>query len=513
MLPWTEARLWRANVARWTLGEQPVTAVTHDRTDYRLAWRVLAVAALASVVVSLNSSLLNIALPIVVRHFNAGNVAASWILLSFTLPSTVLLIVLGRVADTAGRAEMYLVGIALFGGSSLLLGLAPNVGVLIALRIVEAGASAMIMVNSVALIIDVTPKQILTRGLGIYNASFAVAQVLGPTVGALVVHLGGWRWIFWINVPVAALCYAMARLTLHRAPPHTTARGIPVRSATSLMAALSLVIFAISDTPNVGWSSGAVWGSFIGAAVCFLVYIRSELRPGRALVDWQLIWRASLLSPLTAALAFTLAQFSLALLVGLYFEGVRGEDPIRAGLRLLPLPIATSIAAASVGLLARLMGARMVAFLGLCISAAGLLVAAMTLSESSGYLHISLLLALIGCGGMFLPANTTVVFSRVAEGNLAVVNSIRLLIQNLGLALSTAITLTVIAAPVSAALRRHVLAGTISAAGPAGSHQLMVGYHHVLYLLFAFAALGAVATISRSRRPPQGEGESVNRDD
>src|SRR5262249_50392321 len=161
------------------------------------AWRVLSVVSMASILTALGGSSLNVALPEVVRHFHASAVAASWMLLSFMLANTVLMVVFGRLADMVGRRTMYLWGLATYTGTSLLLGFSPDAWTLVGLRVVQAAGSAMLLTNSAALITDAFPRRHLGRGMGIYIASFSVAQLVGPTLGGFLTHRFGWEWVFW----------------------------------------------------------------------------------------------------------------------------------------------------------------------------------------------------------------------------------------------------------------------------------------------------------------------------
>src|SRR5690606_31149190 len=151
-----------------------------------------------------NVSSLNIALPAIVDGLDAGPVAASWILLSFQLTHVTLMVFFGRMADVQGRRTMYLTGIALFTTASLVAGAAPDVGLLIACR--------------AALVTAAFPQRLLGQGLGIYMASFSLAQLLGPTVGGLVTSELGWRWTLLLNVPVGVVCLLWGLRVMERVP-------------------------------------------------------------------------------------------------------------------------------------------------------------------------------------------------------------------------------------------------------------------------------------------------------
>ncbi|NUR87081.1 MAG: MFS transporter, partial [Nonomuraea sp.] len=167
----------------------------------RYAWRVCSVTSLGLVLIGIAGSTLNVALPAVVRHFHATPFESGWILLSFLLVNTASLVFFGRVADLLGRREVYLAGFALFTVASLAAGLSPDVWFLVAMRVLQAIGSAMILANGTVIITDAFPPDRLSQGMGVYIGTLSVAQLAGPTLGGLIAEAAGWQWIFWVNVP------------------------------------------------------------------------------------------------------------------------------------------------------------------------------------------------------------------------------------------------------------------------------------------------------------------------
>src|SRR5262249_28401801 len=193
-------------------------AALDERSQVRYAWRVLSLVCMAALMTGLNNSSITIALPTIVRHFDASAVQAQWILLSFILTNTVLMVVFGRVADIVGRREMYLTGVGLFTVMSIVAGSAPTAGVLIACRVLQAAAGAMLIANAAALVTAAFPRRLLGQGMGLYVASFSLAQLIGPSVGGLITAGIGWRWTFWLNVPLGVASLLWGLRALRRIP-------------------------------------------------------------------------------------------------------------------------------------------------------------------------------------------------------------------------------------------------------------------------------------------------------
>jgi len=210
-----------------------VTADPRDQpAQLRSAYRILILLLITTLVISTSGSSLNIALPVVVNHFHASAGAASWILLSSQLTLTCLTITFGRLSDMFGRRAMFLSGLSTFTASSLLLGFSPDVGVLIALRVVQATGLAMVLCNSAAIIASTFSPARLNFAIGVYLSGFAVAQMVGPSVGGIVGSTLGWRWLFWINIPLGVVGILWGLRCLRELPVIPRCTGRSTTSAT-----------------------------------------------------------------------------------------------------------------------------------------------------------------------------------------------------------------------------------------------------------------------------------------
>ena len=205
------------------LDQQAVSTASHAGSpaaepSRRYSWTVFSVTSLGVLLTGLNASTLDVALPTVVRHFDASATAASWILLSYLLVSTILILPFGRLADIIGRRRLYLAGLAVLTLSSLIAGAAPNVGVLIAARIGQAVGAASIQANVTAILTDAFPTRKLSLALGLNVTVAGVGLVAGPALGGVLVDSVGWRSVFWFNVPFGVLGLVWAALALRELP-------------------------------------------------------------------------------------------------------------------------------------------------------------------------------------------------------------------------------------------------------------------------------------------------------
>lgn len=485
----------------------PLVDPSDERAQMRQAWRVLSVVMCASAFTAVSGTALNVALPTVVDHFDASSTAASWLVLSFLLANTLLLVLFGRLADLFGRREMYLAGLATFTLASLLSGLAPDEWVLVGLRVVQAAGAAMLLTNSAALITDAFPRDRLGQGMGIYLASFSIASLVGPALGGLLAFHAGWRWVFWFNVPLGLASLVWGALVLRRVERSGPWRGIDLRGNVLLLLALGSGLVALTQVTDLGWASPLVLGGLALSALLLPLFVWVQKRTTYPVVDVTLFRDRPFALGLLASFLNSVSQVGVMLLVSLYFQSVRGEDPVTAGLRVLPLAIATVLASTGSGQLTRWFAPRSLAVAGNLMTTSGLTVLLLAMDLETDPRWVMAGLALMGLGsGFFMPSNMTALMGDVPKDRLGIVNGTRLMLQNSGLVVGTAVALSVLTTPVPRALRQHVFDGTLSETAPEALDRLVTGYHLTLATLVGVSlvtcTVSFVARQSLSRRRP-----------
>lgn len=475
-----------------------------ERAVMKEAWRALSVVSLASVFSGMSGSALNVALPTVVRHFDASATAASWMLLAFMLANTVMMIFFGRLADMFGRRQMYLLGLGTFTLASFLCGLAPNAWVVVGLRVLQAAGAAMLLTNSAAIVTAAFPRARLGQGMGIYLASFSVAQLLGPTVGGVLAEHAGWRWVFWFNVPVGLACLAWGAWALPRVARTGERQGIDVTGNLLILVALGSGLAALSQATTLGWGSWLVIGGLVVFVLGMPTFVLFERRVTHPLVDMTLFRNRSFALGLLASFLNSTSQAGVLLLFSLYFQAVQGVDPLTAGLRVLPLAVATLIFSSSSGLFQRWIPPRALAVVGNLCTGAGLAVLAWSVITEAGYVAIAAGLVLAGAGsGLFMPSNTTALMGDMPHDRLGIANAMRLMLQQSGFVLGTAVVLSVLTAPLAPELRQYAFAGTMSDVSADGLADLLTGYRWTLFTMLALNAatvLTSLAALRASRR-------------
>jgi EmrB/QacA subfamily drug resistance transporter len=466
--------------------------------ERRYAWRVLSVTSIGVLLAAANTSTLDVALPVVARHFHASASEASWLLLSYMLVNTVLILSFGRVADIVGRRRLYIAGLGTLTGASFACGLAPNIVTLDVLRAVAAIGAAAVITNTTAQLTDAFPREILSVGLGLNVTVAAAAQVIGPLLGGVLATTFGWRAVFWFNVPTGLIGITWACVTLRR-PAQPPARE-PFDLAGALLSLLALggVVLALAEGGALGWSSPAVLlgaAAFLVAAPLFVLVQRRRRYP---LVDLSLFRSRERTLAYVATFLLALARFAVVLLIALYLQAAQGLDAADAGVRVTPVALAMMALSPLAGRLATRYPARILSSLGLALTGAGLLALALLLQPDLGYPVVCACLVAVGAGSaLFMTPNTSAIMASVPAARRGVANGVRSMMQNTGFVVSTALSLAIVTSPLQPDEKRAAYAGTLSRLSGDALHTFTGGYHTALFVLAGLSGIGVVASLLR----------------
>jgi EmrB/QacA subfamily drug resistance transporter len=482
-----------------------------DKQAERYAWRVLSVTTLGVLLAGTNTSTLDVALPVVARHFSATATQASWILLTYMLVNSILILVFGRIADLVGRRRLYLLGLSTLTVASLLCGLAPNAEVLAGFRGLQAVGAAAIITNTTALLTDAFPSRLLSSGLGFNVSAAAAAQVAGPVVGGAFASGFGWRAVFWFNVPfgVAGLIWALISL---RADPHREAREPFDFVGASLSAfVVGGLVLALSEGGALGWSSIPVLIGIVMFVVSLPLFIVSQLRRRYPMLDLHLFASRERSGAYAGAFLLAVARFAVVLLMALYLQAAMGLGAFAAGIRVIPVAAGISLASPLAGRLARRYPTRLVASAGLALTTAGLAGLALAVSPDRDYVWLGVCMAAVGVGcGIFMTPNTTSIMAGVDSAHRGMANGARSMLQNTGFVVSTAMSLAIVTSPLNPLEKQAAYAGTLSQLSGSALNEFTGGYRIAFWVLAASCLVAFVASISRGSPTPAEPAQDVD---
>jgi MFS family permease len=272
------------------------------------------------------------------------------------------------------------------------------------------------------------------------------------------------------------------------------------------------LLLALSEGGTLGWTAPAVVVGGVAFVVLLPPFLWWERRTDHPVVDLTLFKDRFFTLASAAAFFQTLARFSVVLIFALLFQSRYGDDPFQAGLKVMPVPLGMLIASPLTGYLGRRGDQRRLSTWGSVVTTGGLFVLLLTVGGAGSYAVVAFGLLMCGLGtGVFLTSNTTAIMARAPENRLGIVNGVRLMVQNCGIVIGTALTLALITSPLDAGARNFVYRGDLEHLSRHHVHQLVTGYRWALSVMIAAAVLGGAATVvsedgvrrQRSRRPTE----------
>jgi Arabinose efflux permease len=350
-----------ANAAHPVIAAGPETAVPSSAemsATKRHTLRVLALGSLGAFVVFLDTTIVNVAFETISHSFHTTAGHLAWVLNAYSLVFAAMLIPAGRLADRYGRKKVFLIGLAGFAVMSALCGAAPNAGVLISGRALQAIFAALVVPTSLALILPEFPAARRHIAVGTWGAMGAAAAALGPTLGALLTQYASWRWIFLVNVPICALIIVFGgRLLRESRDPQAT--GIPDPIGVVLVAAVpALLSFAIIEGPGWGWSDPRVIGGIVLAATLLPAFLWRSSSAAHPVMDLALFKVRQFRLTNAATLLFATAFYGMLLCNIIFLQTEWHYSVLRAALASAPGPLVVTVVARSASKLASRIGYR-----------------------------------------------------------------------------------------------------------------------------------------------------------
>jgi EmrB/QacA subfamily drug resistance transporter len=367
-------------------------------TRKRLALFLLCLASFMAVV---DTTIVSIALPSMRRELGFTGADAGWILNGYALTFGGLVLLLGRAGDLYGRRRLFVAGLALFGAASLLGGFAWEPWILVFARFIQGVGAAALVPASLSLLTAIFAEgQERNHAIGIYGAMAALGFVVGMVGGGVITEYLGWRWVLFVNVPVALAALVPAPAVLPESRNERAPRSLDLAGALTATSGLGLLIYAISEAPKNGWTSIATLGFGTLGALFMVCFVVAESLSSAPLVPLGVLKKPAVVVPNAAIFLQSMVGIAWLYVLTLYLQDVLGHGALRTGLLFIPMTLASVVAAPVAGRLATRLGVRTTASLGLALVAVGLLL--MTRMSVSGGLLFVLLGMVIGEGGFML---------------------------------------------------------------------------------------------------------------
>ncbi len=456
---------------------------------------ILLILVLGSLMAALDASIVLLAFPSMTQELSSDIVTSIWVILLYIIIVSVCTTQLGRLGDIFGRSKMFNLGFAIFTIASALCGLSPGILFLIFFRALQAVGSALLLANSGAIVADNFSKEHLGRAFGYIATGWSVGSVLGIILGGAITTLLGWRYIFYINVPIGI--FALYLGLRHLKDKGKTKAALDVKGIVIFGIVLLMVSYGALDFAAQGLAlfneALIILGALLGLG--FYIYEKNAKSP---MIDFG-AFRNRVLKYSTVSLIFiSLGWFAVLFLITVYLQGVRGITPLNAAILISPTGLLGAVFSPFMGRLSDRIGARIVATTGIGFFALATLVY-LTIGATTPLYMIAVAAVFSGIGlSMFFPANTSAIMANVRPDERGSINGLLRTIQNTGILLSYVIAFAIMTSVLPRETAYQIFVGTTQIIGGI-TDSFVSGIHAALALTLVLLIIGAVFSLIRGK--------------
>lgn len=462
-------------------------------------WIALSVTTIGSLMAAIDATIVVLALPEMMVKLHANLIEMIWVIMGYILVSTVFLLTFGRVADMFGRVRMYNLGFVVFTVGSLLCGLSHDAHQLIVFRLVQGAGAAMMLVNSMAILTEAFPPNERGRALGINAVTWSFGGVFGPILGGFILNAADWRWIFFINVPIGIAGAAWGYRVLREQHKRGAKDKFNPIDAAVFSVGLTALLLAATLGIQFSWTSWPILALFALAALTLTGFILWEKRARYPVLDLTLFKSRVYNFSVASGLMQALALFAVNFLIVFYLQGVRGYDPLKAALLLIPMPLVNSVMAPLGGLIADRIGARVPATFGLLLQAVAL-GWFLGITPTTPYGHIAGGLALMGIGGgLFFPSNSSAAMNAAPRHRLGVASATLATLRQAGMVTGFALSLAVAAGSLPREAMMQLFVGNNVTLGSKPMQAFVIGMHSAFVVSIVLCLIAAGFSLVRGK--------------
>jgi len=429
----------------------------------------------------LDIAVVNTALPHIASSLDAGISGLQWVVDAYTVALAAVVLTSGSIADRLGRRRVFASGLVLFTAASLLCGMAGSIEMLDAARAIQGIGGAILFATSLSLLADAFPEwKERSKALAVYGATIGASFAVGPAVGGAITSYLGWRWVFYVNVPVGIAAIA-ATYRWVRESRDPNARRIDWAGQTALIGGLFLLVLALLRGNEDGWGSPAIVAEIAGAAVLLVAFLAIESRVKEPMLPLGLFRIKEFSGAQIAAFSISASFFAIFLYMTLYLQQILGLSPIKAGLVYLPATVLIFVVSGASASLLEKVSAGALIVVGLALVSVGLALGVLATATSSWAMLLPALMV-GGLGtGLFNPAVSAVALGSAPPEQSGLAAGVNDTFRQAGIAVGVALFGALI--PGSAAL------------GQGSAESFVSGMHTALVVGSILAAIGAVACV------------------
>src|SRR5262245_25734391 len=477
--------------------DRAVAAPAAASTPDSRRWLALAVVSIAQLMVVLDATIVNIAMPSAQQALHISDANRQWIVTAYTLAFGGLLLLGGRIADYVGRKRAFLIGLIGFAGASALGGIATNAGTLFAARGLQGAFGALLAPATLSLItVTFTDVKDRARAFGVFGAISGVGAAIGLIMGGLLTEYTSWRWTLLVNIPIALIAFALAVPIVKESRAHGNTR-YDVPGAVLATGGLLTLVYAFTKAAEDGWSAGITLGLFAISAALLVSFVVVEARSANPLLPLRVVWDRNRGGSFLVSVLLGAGLLGMFLFMTYYFQGTLHYSPLRSGIAYLPFSgalIVTAIVAS--GLLPRVGPRNMMAVGGTLATGAMVWLTQLRVDSSyPSFILPAFIIMAVGMALVFVPLGNTAL-TGVSEHDAGVASAMVNTTQQVGASLGVALLNTVFTT---------ALANYIAANGPASAPLGAVHGYNVAFTVSAVlmgASAAAVLAFIRNDKNP-----------
>jgi EmrB/QacA subfamily drug resistance transporter len=400
------------------MSDSPISSITHPPAALtRLTgrgWTLLAVA-LATFMTYLDNNIINVAIPTIQRDLHLSQSGIEWVVSAYILVFAGLLLAGGRLADLFGQRRLFILGLAVFTGASLMAGLVGQVDLLIAGRALQGLGAALLTPTTLAILAATYPEpKEQARAVGAWSAVGAVALAVGPLLGGVLAQDVDWHWIFFINVPVgiATLWLGARSIAAFERPAR---RSVDIQGVAASAATLMTLTYALIQGPQIGWTSPAILAAFAASVIAAVTFVLVERSAADPMIDLTLFTNRTFTGATIALMLWAFGLFGIYFFTSLYLQQVLGFSAVTSGIAFVPMAVLMAFGAAVSDRVAAAFGAHRTVGGAMGLMGAGI-VSISLLGAGASFGELMPGFAIIGIGGgLTIPLTATILDSMPAD--------------------------------------------------------------------------------------------------
>lgn len=414
-----------------------------DEAIQKKRWMILIVLNLFTFMATLDGSIVNIALPVLVKELHLPLAQVEWVTTIYLMSICSAILFFGKLGDIAGKIKIFKIGMVVFIFGSLLCGISASLPFLIASRIIQAIGASMTMANSQGIVTDIFPSTERGKAIGLIGTFVSLGSIAGPSLGGIIVSTLGWEYIFWVNVPIGLIAIVLGWKVL-------PSDFMKVKSKIDIPGSLLFAVFIIALFAGLllgqqlGYGSSLIILSLIVAGAAFIAFIGVEMRIAHPLLQLSLFKNSLFsLSILCGFLVFV-ANFCFNIIAPFYAQNMLELSPFYAGFLLMLFPICMVVISPLSGALSDKIGSEALTFAGLIVMVIAQFGLA-RLHDGSSVVLVGVWIAMLGIGsGLFQPPNNSLIMSKVPRTQLGSAGSVNSLVRNVGMVVGITLATTIL---------------------------------------------------------------------